>query len=245
MAPKTKEETIELIRKGIAALEEQEPRVRKEILESEGWVNILFVPSQQLLDRLDNYFDWLEKKRQEIAYLIFMGLTGTSSIRSFQSYAAQHDLVIDGESDSWNMLMIYLHLPRGGRSIVVECKNQKSCITDQQFSRLCSIVQNKFKDTAHLGVFVSRQPATGFPKPGEIKRALKDARATQALYHSLTNKYVVVIDDKDLRAIKSGANFAKILEMKIREVEASSGVNLEFDENWEEVLLPPHLAKYN
>jgi hypothetical protein len=67
MAPKTKEETIELIRKGIAALEEQEPRVRKEILESEGWVNILFVPSQQLLDRLDNYFDWLEKKRQEDA----------------------------------------------------------------------------------------------------------------------------------------------------------------------------------
>jgi hypothetical protein len=128
--------------------------------------------------------------------------------------------------------------------LVVECKNQEKPVTDQQFSRLCSILQNKFQSTAHLGVFISRTPATGFPKKGKTIRSLRDARATQALFHAKTNKYVVVIDHDDLVNISKGVNFSKILEAKIREVEASTGINLEFDEDWKEILLPHHLSKH-
>jgi hypothetical protein len=203
--------------------------------------------------RLDDYFEWCAGSRddenagellEEIAYLLFQSLVGVGNIRSFQSYAPQHDLVVDGESKNWDLLMQYLHLPKSGRSVVVECKNQEKSIDDQQFSRLCSLLQNKFQDSCHLGVFISHTPAAGFPKREKRERSLRDARATQALFHAKTGKYVVVIDHGNLIQIRNGANIAKILDAKIREVEASSGVILEFNERWEETILPGHLAKF-
>ena len=141
--------------------------------------------------------------------------------------------------------MQYLHLPQSGRSIVVECKNQDKKVTDQQFSRLCGILQNKFVDTAHLGVFISRTTATGFPKSTKSAlRSLRDARATQALYHARTGKYVILIEHANLKQIKEGVPFVKILEAKIRDVEASTGIVLSFSEDWKEVLLPKHLLKH-
>ena len=88
-------------------------------------------------------------------------------------------------------------------------------------------------------------PATGFPKGNQKARTLRDSRATQTLFQAKTGKYVVVIDHNDLVKIRNGVNFVKILESKIRDVEASAGIALEFNEKWEEeTLLPAHLAKY-
>jgi len=237
----------------LTALKSLGERARVEVLESQGWADLLTKQSPILNNRLKDYFDWCEEKREEnpgelleeIAYLLFHCFVGVGNIRSFQSYAPQHDLVVDGDSAAWLLLMNYLHLPTSGRTIVVECKNQKHPITDQQFSRLCSILQNKYQDTAHLGVFISRTPATGFPKKGLSRRSLSDSRATQALFHAKTNKYVVVIDHNDLLHINNGASFSKILEAKIREIEASTGISLDFDEEWKEILLPPHLLKHH
>jgi len=253
MAPKNREEIEKLVIDAVAALSELEDgRVRSEILEAQGWAQLVIMPSPRLNARLKDYFDWCSGSKEEnpgnlleeIAYLLFQCFIGIGNVRSYQSYAPQHDLVVDGDSNAWVYLMQYLHLPISGRTIVVECKNQDKPITDQQFSRLCSILQNKFQDTAHLGVFVSHTPATGFPERGKKKRALSDSRATQALFHAKTNKYVVVIDHDDLVSINNGVSFAKILEAKIREVEASTGMNLEFNEEWKETLLPSHLAKH-
>jgi len=213
---------------------------------------LIMRPSPILDKRLDEYFEWCAGSRdenagellEEIAYLLFQSLVGVGNIRSFQSYAPQHDLVVDGESKNWTLLMKYLHLPESGRSVIVECKNQKKSIDDQQFSRLCSLLQNKFHDLSHLGVFISHTPAAGFPRKEKRERSLRDARATQALFHAQTGKYVVVIDHDNLIQIRKGANIAKILDAKIREVEASSGIALEFNEKWEEITLPAHLAKY-
>ena len=251
MTPKSKQEVILLVQSAIASLEELDPRTRQDVMESEGW-EILYVATPELKSRLNDYFDWCNRKRkedpgkllEEIAYLLFKGLVGIGNVRSFQSYAAQHDLVVDGVSPAWQNLMMYLHLNREGRTIVVECKNQVESISDQQFSRLCGILQNKFDKMADLGVFISHTSASGFPKKNTKERKLKDARATQALFHAKTNKFVVVVDHKDLEMILRGAPFPKILEAKIREVEASAGVELAFDENWQEVDLPSHLRKY-
>jgi hypothetical protein len=252
MAPTTAEETKQLMIDALAALNELGERTRTEVLESQGWADLLTKESPQLNERLKDYFDWCAGKKEEnpgdlleeIAYLLFQCFIGVGNVRSFQSYAPQHDLVVDGDSTAWVLLMNYLHLPVSGRTVIVECKNQEKPITDQQFSRLCGILQNKFQDTAHLGIFISHTPATGFPKKGKGVRSLRDSRATQALFHAKTNKYVVVINHDDLVSISKGANFSKILEAKIREVEASTGISLEFDEEWKETLLPPHLLKH-
>jgi hypothetical protein len=253
MTPKSKQELIAQFLAGLNGLEELDPRTRQEILESEGWIKeVLYNPAPELMKRLKDYFDWCDGKREEnagklleeVAYLIFKSLRGVGNIRSFQSYAAQHDLVIDGASPVWQVLMIYLHLNRNSRTIVVECKNQSKSISDQQFSRLCGILQNKFDATSNLGVFVSHTAPSGFPKRNIKERKLKDARATQALFHAKTNKFVVVIDHKDLEMMFKGTPFPKILEAKIREVEASSGIELSFNEAWQEVDLPLHLRKY-
>ncbi len=250
-----------LMRCAMARLEEFDPRTRSELLESEGWIKyVLYRPDPSLFKRLQDYFDWRSGNHdedagalmEEIALLIFKGLMGWGSIRSFQSYAPQHDLVVDGSSAAWEILMMYLHLPRDGRSIVIEAKNQNQKISDQQFSRLCGILQNKFTDTAHLGVFVSRTTASGFPEPchnmpdasGSRVRSLRYARATQALFHSKTGKYVIVIDECDLQMIANGVALPKILEAKIRELEAATGLALSFDEDWREVDLPSHLSRY-
>ncbi|MBI5298170.1 MAG: hypothetical protein HY869_22055 [Chloroflexi bacterium] len=252
MAPKSREEIEKVVVNAFAMLREVDGKARTEILEAQGWAQLVFQHSSKLNTRLKDYFDWCSGLKEEspgdlleeIAYLLFQCFEGVGNTRSYQSYAPQHDLVVDGESNAWIYLMHYLHLPISGRTIVVECKNQEDPITDQQFSRLCGILQNKFQDLAHLGVFISHTPATGFPVKGKKKRALSDSRATQALFHAKTSKYVVVVDHEDLVNISKGISFAKILESKIREVEASTGINLEFAENWEEILLPPHLAKH-
>ncbi|HQU35799.1 MAG TPA: hypothetical protein PLR65_04375 [Anaerolineales bacterium] len=253
MTPKSKQELINQILNGLSGLEELDSKTRQDLLESEGWIiETLYDPIPELMDRLKDYFDWSNGKHQEdagqlleeIAYLLFKSLKGTGNIRSYQSYAAQHDLIVDGASLMWQVLMIYLHLGREGRTIVIECKNQESSISDQQFSRLCGLLQNKFEKTSELGVFISHTPASGFPKKKTKERQLKDARATQALFHAKSNKFVVVIDHKDLELISNGFPLPKILEAKIREIEASTLMELSFNENWQEVILPPHLKKY-
>lgn len=253
MTPKSKEEIQNLLVEALSGLQELGERTREEILESSCWADLTTRELPELQARLKDYFLWCSGQNEEnagelleeIAYLLFQSLIGVGNVRSFQSYAPQHDLVVDGESAAWVLLMNYLHLPISGRTIVIECKNQEKPVSDQQFSRLCSIIQNKFQDTAHLGVFISHTPATGFPvKGGNKKRALSDSRATQVLFHAKTNKYVVVIDHDDLVNISNGINFIKIIEAKIREVESSAGINLEFNEELKEISLPSHLAKY-
>ncbi|MBS4059422.1 MAG: hypothetical protein KG029_03395 [Bacteroidetes bacterium] len=246
---------MELMQKALASLDEHDEPTRREILESDGWIEILQDPAPELQGRLRDYFEWYDGKREEnpgelleeVAYLLFKSLRGAENIRSYRSFAAQHDLVVDGSSVAWQILMTYLHLPKSGRSIIVECKNEKTTISDQQFSRLCGILQNKFETTAHLGVFISRKTAAGFPEGKRKKISLSEARATQVIFHAKTQKFVIVVAHKDLEKIFMGLPFPKILEAKISEVEAAYGTEISFDDDsWEqETKLPSHLEKYN
>lgn len=218
----------------------------------------LYSPDDCLISRIADYKQWCETREgedagqlmEEIALLTFRCLKGWESIKSYQSYAQQHDLVISGSKSSWFVLMRYLHLPREGRTIVVEAKNLADRVSDSQFSRLCGIIQNKFAETCHLGIFFTRSGASGFPNPSELEEAesrqrrLRDARATQILFHAKTGKFVVVLDHEDLQRLTQKGALPRILEAKIRDVEEAGGLSLQFNENWTEIDLPPHLSRH-
>ena len=218
----------------------------------------LYVPDEALVRRLRDFEQWCETRdgedaghlMEEIAFLAMRCLKGWDSVKSYQSYAAQHDLVISGSTGAWLLIMEHLHLPTHGRTIVVEAKNIDEVVTDAQFSRLCSVIQNKFEATCHLGVLFSREGASGFPKPPNREdeetrqRVLRDARATQVLFHARTCKFVIVLDRNDLRLLSQSGGLLRVLEAKIRDAEQGSGVSLQFDEQWDEVDLPGHLSQY-
>jgi len=225
-----------------------------------GWEydEYLYTPDETLGTRIADYKQWRETRTgedpgelmEEIACLAFRCLKGWSSMKSFQSYGPQHDLVISGSSPAWGLFMEYLHLPPTGRTILVEAKNQDDRVSDSQFSRLCSIVGTKYRETAHLGVFFTRNGASGFPTgadpdSSEVRqRSLKDARATQVIFHAATRKFVVVLEDGDLQRLTEVGALPRILEAKIRDVEDTAGLPPQFNENGTETDLPPHLSQY-
>ncbi len=186
---------------------------------------------------------------EELVFLAFRCLQGWCSIKSYQSYAAQHDLVISGSEGGWLLLMILLHLPPQSGTIVVEAKNLSEAVSDSQFSRLCGVIQNKFSQLCHLGVLFTRFGASGFPdasgsRSKKPQRSLKDARATQVLFHARTEKYVVVFSEKDIQALASPGSLVRLLEAKIRDIEEATGLDWSFSEDWREIVLPPHMSKY-
>lgn len=242
---------------GLLDILEGPGRLNQSMLDNWRLAEYLYVPDEPLRVRLTDFKRWCESKTdedpgtlmEELAYLAFRCLKGRSSVKSYQSYAAQHDLVISGSETEWLLLMILLHLPPRGRTIVVEAKNLSEPVSDAQFSRLCGILQNKFSELGHLGIFFTRFGASGFPDTGdgkskERRRSLKDARATQILFHARTGKSVVVFKEKDIQALASPGALIRLLEAKIRDIEEATGLDLSFNEDWSEVDLPPHMSKY-
>lgn len=229
--------------------------------DSWGFAESLYTPDTDLASRIAEYNQWIEchtgedrgRLMEQIGLLAFRCLKGWQSIKSYQSYAPQHDLVISGSGGLWFVLMACLHLPISGRTILVECKNLENTVSEAQLARVCSIVDCKFPNTCHLAVILSHSTASGFPardsagmqqrKPRR-SRSLRDARATQVLFHAKTAKYVVVLDHHDIQALSEPGGLPRLLEAKVRDVEEVSGLPLEFDEDWKEIDLPPHLSQY-
>lgn len=218
----------------------------------------LYDPDDHLISRIADYNQWYETRAgedpgqlmEEIAFLSFRRLRGWESIKSYQSYAQQHDLVIAGSRPWWFILIKYLHLLPERRTILIEAKNRDDRVSDSDFSRLCGIIQNKLAETCNLGIFFTREGASGFSgltelgETGSRQRSLRDARATQVLFHAKTGKFVVVLNHDDLQLLTQKGALPRILEAKIRDVEEAAGLSLQFNENWTETDLPPHLSQY-
>ena len=179
---------------------------------------------------------------------IWGSVQGFNSVKSYQSYAAQLDLVITGSDIDWRALMEYLHLNWQRRIIVIEAKNLENRVDDKQFARLCGILEHMFSDTAALGVFFSRYGASGFPNSDERSnraRVLRDAQATQVIFHARTNKFVIVLDHEDILQLSKPGALPKILEAKIRNVEEWTGLPSDsVDSEFCVVDLPSHLRRY-
>ncbi len=100
-----------------------------------------------------------------------------------------------------------------------------------------------------LAVLFTHKGATGFPEPTSTgkqtrQRALRDAQATQVIFHARTQKYVVVLAEDDIKQLDQPGALPKILYAKMRAVEFWTGLPLEFDEEWQEIDLPRHLAQH-
>ncbi len=250
---------------------ERTPRLLASAQSKAKYFKLFYRPDDRLKQRLVDYRQWCDewernkqKKRgqraqqvlgedpgklmEEIAYLAFSCLKGHDVIKAGQSEAAQHDLIVAGSSLTWLLLMDVLHLPRGGRTILVEAKNLDEKVTDQQLSRLGYILQNKYFAQCHLGVFFTRKGATGFPSGDEDQqRQLRDARATQILFHVMTqNKFIVVLDHEHLLRLGEDGALISMLEVLIRDVEDRLGTYIQFSEDWQELdVLPEHFLKYS
>jgi hypothetical protein len=261
--------TIDTIRMDSAWSEGELAEKFLDIADKYDFFKFVYRPSQLLMAIVAEYEQWykgLESARktknqlqvnaltdragklmEELVYLAFDCLEGKDTIKSFQSYSAQHDLIISGSKPSWSTLIEKLHLPGTSRTLVIEAKNTEVPVSDQQFSRLCSIMQNKLQTTCSLGIFFSRSGATGFPNrdDGRRQRALQDSRATQVLFHARTDKFVVVIDHDDILQLDQIGSLPRLLEARIKDVEEASGLSLDLDLDWNEVDLPSHLSKYS
>ena len=243
--PYSKEYVEEAVLKAINALE---------VSHSEGlsdgtvekFASFLYTPDQRLpffLERLkeevrkrnENHQDALSnseigKLMEQIAFLTFRGLSGHSSIKSFQSAGPQYDLIITGDTSKWGMLCSFLYL-NGNRDFLVEVKAEKRKIGDPQFARLCSLMKFNLCNTSGIGVFFTLKGATGFPdsSPGQNhrrRRSLSDARLRQAIFMAACNKPIVVFDENDIVKLDQSGALIHLLREKIRDVEQLSGISI-------------------
>jgi hypothetical protein len=181
------------------------------------------------------------KLLEQIVYLVFNGLRGIQSIKSFQSAGPQYDLLISGDDTEWKTVCQTLYLDWDNRGIIIEAKATKSPLPDKQFARLCSIMEHNLKG-AGLGIFITLNGATGFPQSGDSRqRKVSDCRLRQIIFHAKTNKMIVVLDKQDIFELTNNGNLILILIRKIRDLFDLSGLPTTPAEQLQEIDLPTHL----
>jgi hypothetical protein len=209
--------------------------------------------------RIDNYLEKLKQllqienltsqQRQErgkileqIVYLVFRGLKGVTSLKSFQSASSQYDLVVSGDDVNWHPVCKQLYMDFSRRDIIIEAKAKDSKLPDKDFARLCSIMNENYTG-AGLGIFFTLKGATGFPDTSSSSRQRKisDCRLRQALFHAKTDKCIVVLDREDILKLGKNGTLLQILTRKIRDLKELSGLATVDIEMFIEIDLPPHL----
>lgn len=203
------------------------------------------------LDELDKYTQVTKptleqtqeagKLLEQIVVLVFKGLKGVQSIKSFQSAGPQYDLLVSGDDVAWLNVCKLLYLNTDKRDIVVEAKATKSPLPDKQFARLCSIMDLNLTGSG-LGIFFTLNGATGFPSSGSSRqRAVSDCRLRQIIFHAKTNKIIVVLDKSDIFELDKNGTLIQILTRKIRDLFELSGLPTTPATEFCEIDLPTHL----
>jgi hypothetical protein len=180
---------------------------------------------------------------EKIAVLAFQGLVGIESAKSYQSAAAQHDLLVTGSDTLWLQVCKTIRIDESQRGILVEAKATKNRLGDHEFERLGNIVAHHFRATVALGVFFAIEGATGFPKAGKSEReiSVRACRLTQlVLYHGV-KKPVIVLDWADIKSLTEAGSLVRILERRIREIEEQTGLRGSSPIAPVEVDMPKHL----
>ncbi|MCM0592791.1 MAG: hypothetical protein HEQ35_28505 [Gloeotrichia echinulata IR180] len=243
----SQDELVESIINAMDLLESGSPALNK-------FASYLYQPDNELSEYLDKLkiFTELEKPTlkqtqeagkllEQIVILVFKGLKGVQSIKSFQSAGPQYDLLVSGDDLSWKAVCKTLYLDWEKRDIVIEAKATKAPLPDKQFARLCSIMDLNLKG-AGLGIFITLNGATGFPKLGNSRqRAVSDCRLRQIIFHAKTNKIIVVLDKDDLFQLTKNGTLIEVLTRKIRDLSELSGMPTTSVEQFQEIDLPEHL----
>jgi len=178
---------------------------------------------------------------EQIAGVVFSQIKGASSIESYQSAAAQYDLLVSGDGLGWSALTKALYMKTERRGILVEAKARSKKLTDKEFSRLIAILESHLT-TVGLGVFLTIHGASGFPKPGAAQRALKDCQIRQALYFAKTEKAIIVFDLQDLASLNAAGALPRLIARKIRALSALCTHPIDPVPAPKEVTLPLHIS---
>ena len=183
---------------------------------------------------------------EQIAFLGFKGLKGVSILKSFQSAGPQYDLIASGNDEQWLSICNQFLGDNRLYDIVIEAKATQSKVNDQQFARLCSILQHNLFSSSGMGIFFTLNGATGFPNKDTKRRqnALQSARLRQVLFMAQCNKPILVFDLDDILSLDKKGSLFKLILQKIRDIEQQSGVYLppDIDEPFE-CDLPSHLME--
>ena len=181
---------------------------------------------------------------EQIVYLVFQGLKGTTSFKSFQSAGAQYDLLVTGDNEQWMTVCKLLYLDLTQRGIITESKARKDKLKYKDFARLCSIMESNLTGCG-LGIFFTLEGATGFPttEQSSRQRAVRDCKLRQVIFHAKTQKYIVVFDKDEILKLGKNGTFVTMLTRKIREIQELSGIPPEPVENFQEIDLPAHLKE--
>lgn len=177
---------------------------------------------------------------EQVAYLVFSGLRGAENFKSFQSAGPQYDLVISGDNPNWLTMCKIFYMSTDCRDVLVEAKAREGKVSDQQFSRVCNIMNLNLRNVG-MGVFFTLAGATGFAdNPNKRQRSLKDAKLRQALFHAQTGKKVIVFNAQEIFSLCQNGSFPKLTIRKIRDLNENTGLPIQ-DVEVEEVDLPAHI----
>jgi hypothetical protein len=197
----------------------------------------LYIVDKKLPEYLDHLREFTQSERitpvnrqkggkllEQIAYLVFRGLRGFESIKSFQSAGPQYDLVINGDDSAWLTVCKILYLKTEARSIVIEAKATQATLPDKQFSRLCHIM-NLSLQSSGLGIFFTLNGATGFPRGTTSRqRKISDSRLCQVLFYAKTGKSIIVLDKDDILGLGENGSLIRMITRKIRDISELSGL---------------------
>lgn len=181
------------------------------------------------------------KVLEQIACLVFSKLSGCTIVKSFQSAGPQYDLIVSGDDLKWKFIVESLFIPFEKRDILIEAKVRNQRLPDKDFARLCSIMEHNLTSTG-LGVFLTLQGATGFPKNSQSRiRGVSDCLLRQIIFHAKTGKYIVVLDKQDIFSLAQPGSLLLLLSRKIRELQQLSGLPTQPIQNLNEIDLPDYL----
>ncbi len=248
----------ELVQSVISALEKIDPNDPA----ADNLASYLYVADPRISDHLDELSSCLsdlsnnsisKRRKQEIrvksgeileqiSYLAFRGLKGATVFKSFQSAGPQYDLIVSGDNKEWMAVCKLFYMSFSRRDILIEAKARNSKVNDQQFARLCSLMDINLKQQSGLGIFFTLAGATGFPEHEGRQRSLRDARLRQVLFSAKTNKMIIVFDKEDVFALRENASLTRLIVRKIRDIGENSGLSIP-SINLEEIDLPRHLEE--
>lgn len=246
----SQEELIETIIDALTCL-------NSDSLESDKLASYLYVADLRIKEYLEKFNQLLQinkpkpkqlqdrgKILEQIVYLVFRSLKGVTSLKSFQSAGPQYDLIVTGDDTDWHLVCKHLYLDISQRDIVIEAKARNSKLSDKDFARLCSIM-NENLTGAGLGIFFTLKGAAGFPERNSTSRQRKisDCRLRQVLFHARTDKFIIVLDKEDIFELGKNGTLLQILTRKIRDLRELSGLSTVPIEQFQEIDLPPHLEE--
>ncbi|MEA5468720.1 hypothetical protein [Spirulina sp. 06S082] len=246
----TQEELVDSILKSLETLDRDEPATDK-------LATYCYTADKRLPNTLEKFAKHLKIKNpsqsqlkergnllEQIVYLVFQGLKGATSFKSFQSAGSQYDLLVTGDNEKWKTVCELLYLGFTQRGIITESKARKDKLQDKDFARLCSIMELNLTGCG-LGIFFTLEGATGFPttEKSNRQRKISDCKLRQVIFHAKTQKYIVVFDKDEILKLGENGTFITMLTRKIRDIRELSGIPPEPVENFQEIDLPAHLKE--